>query len=443
MQNSAASISGHERKDLLVGSQKVMMGRVETMDHRGSPILFGLLALVVLSSVSLLVFGLDPAPGPFVFLHIPTVIAQVVFTLGVFLRRDCRAALSGLTQTQQILLSAVVVYIVAVSYLSPIETAPFLANFWVIHVAFFLALLCYYRTVVMDGADPVWTVFAIATAIHVAAFLLAVFIWTETIRVRTLPAFEHVRFLGYFVAPAAAGMAMYFVTRHERLALPLLGFTAGTFYIIYTGSRGGAVAIVAGLVIGAAYVGFMRQKIYVSRVVILLCLVATGVYVAGLLPRLPLPPLFDRAVAVVDQTNTELMSNRNLLWADLVTVIKERWLLGYGPVFVTHAFSFAIDPSELRYDSPDVRNTHNLPLQLLMNWGVLGTVLMIATACTFLRNIRTALTQRLDLALVPATVLVTMLVHSLVSGVFFYPYTIVIGIIAFASLEGIGWRARK
>lgn len=98
--------------------------------------------------------------------------------------------------------------------------------------------------------------------------------------------------------------------------------------------------------------------------------------------------------------------------------IKERWMFGYGAAFVTHVFLYALDPSELQYGNPNIRNPHNSILQLLLHWGVVGCLIILATTLTFARNLWIAFCQRPDQELFPSVVLVTMLVHSLVSGVF-------------------------
>ncbi|KQI70513.1 hypothetical protein AN191_17545 [Loktanella sp. 5RATIMAR09] len=105
---------------------------------------------------------------------------------------------------------------------------------------------------------------------------------------------------------------------------------------------------------------------------------------------------------------------------------------------MTHVFQFALDPADIQYPRIEIRNTHNIVLQLLLNWGLIGNFLIIGIAFAFVRNFCAAMTQMPDRAIFPLVVLATMLVHSLVSGVFFYPYSTIVGIIAFASLTAGG-----
>jgi O-antigen ligase len=412
------------------------------LDRLGSQVLAHLLSFVVLSSLLLLPFGLDANPSPFVFLHLPTVAAEFLFIVAVFLRPDCRRYVSSLTGFQGLLLATLFVYVLWVSFISPIPTSFLLGQFWLLHIVFFVALICFYRSSELADEDPIWMVFGLAALLHVGAFLCAWALWPEQIRMNALPAFENIRFLGYFVAPASVVTAVLFATRRDYLLLPFLCFLAASFYIIYTGSRGGAVGIVAGLMAGAAHFKLKRQKVPASRVIILIIAIGLLILTSELLPKLPWAPLFDHAHLSPDQSSSQALNGRQELWADVGAAIKERWMFGYGAAFVTHVFSYALDPTVIQNSSTEFRNTHNIVLQLLLHWGVIGSLLIVVTALAFARNICRALTQKPDRALIPSVVLVTMLVHSLVSGVFFYPYSTVIAIIAFASVACIGSQKR-
>ncbi len=401
-----------------------------------------LLGAVVLSSLTLLAFGLQASASFFVFLHYPTVIAQVLFIVAVFMRSECRVVLTSLKPPQRYCLFALLIYVPLTSYLSPIPAALYLSQFWLVHILFFVALVGFFRAQTTPPGDAIWLVLGLAALFHVIAFLIAWAIWPDQVRIEVLPVFENIRFLGYFLAPASSVMAVCFITRHHGWALPLVGYVAATFYIIYTGSRGGAISIFVGLVIAGIYLALHRQKVLMRRVAILFLATCALVFLSNILPRLPWPPLFDRATAVVDQSGTEALTGRRGLWLDVIGAIQERWVLGYGPAFVNHVSTYALDPAEKLVNTSNMRNTHNIVLQLLMNWGVIGCAVIVGAVLTFAGNLRSALCHRPALALLPLVALVTMLVHSLVSGVFFYPYSTVIGLIAFVSLESIGWRAR-
>ena len=396
------------------------------------------LGLVFLSSLSLLVFGLKPQRSPFEFLHVPTALAQLAFICVVVLKADWKQQLITMPRPQRALLAALFVYVFFVSMASPIPAALLLAVFWLIHIAFFVALIIFYRASFIHESDMIWRVLGIAALGHVAAFLVAWAIWPELVRDHILPVFENIRFLGYFVAPAAGVTAMLYVTRSGGAFLTMLSFSAAAFYIIHTGSRGGAVAIVAGLCVAAAYLAWHRRRVLGGRAVVLLAVTVALLVISGFLPNLPWPPLFDRAVADVSNPGLGALSGRDWVWSVSADAIKENWLIGYGPAFLVHIYILVLDGAEV-----SVRNSHNIVLQFLLHWGVLGSALIFATGMSFARNIWTALTIKTDHALLPLVALVTMLVHSLVSGVFFYPYSTVIAIVAFACLDRVGWQEQR
>jgi len=403
----------------------------------------GILGFIVLSSLVLIPFGLDAPHHPLAFLHIPTVAGQFIFTLGVFLNPKCRDQLISLSSAQLIFLATLFAYVLWVSFTSPIPSASFLGQFWLIHIMFFVALVCFFRSGEFVADHMIWLLLGLAALVHVMAFLVAWAIWPDRVQAAAFPAFENIRFLGYFLAPAAAAAAVLFVTRTDYRILTFLSFAAAAFYLIHTGSRGGTIAVIAGLSVSAGYMMFTSQRAATGRVFILAAAVGLLFVISAMLPILPWPPLFERAAATSELSGTQALSSRDLLWGDLVQTIKERWMFGYGAAYVSHVFGYALDPSEIQYANPDIRNAHNIFLQLLMNWGVVGCIIIVLTALAFARNIWCAVFRWPNKALLPFGVLTTMMIHSLVSGVFFYPYSTVIGIIAFARLESIGWRGQN
>ena len=405
------------------------------MDRARFQLLWALLGLVVMSSLALLFFGLDPQLAFIRFLHYPTVIAQLVFTVAVLMREECREQLLSFTRAQALLLLALLVYVPTTSFFSPIPAAFFLSQFWMLHILFFVAVLAFFRTKPDANDDAIWLSLGVAALIHVIAFLFAWAIWPEQIRLEHHPAFENIRFLGYFAAPAATVMAIWFLTGTTRWMLAFLCYLAAAFYLIYTGSRGGAVAVVAGFGIAVAYVARKRLPFAFTNLIALVAATCLLVFLSMLLPKLPWVPLFDRAVEVAQAaSSTQALTSRNLLWSDVSVAIKERWLLGYGPSYVSHIFSLALDPSSIQYPNESIRNPHNIVLQVLLHWGVLGALIIAAIALAFARDIWSVLMTQSQRALLPFTAIATMLVHSLVSGVFFYPYSTVIAIIAIARL---------
>jgi O-antigen ligase len=397
-------------------------------------IMIALLCAVVMSSLVLLVFGLNAQPGIIEIMQLPTTVAQILFVLAVARYNGLHAFLDCLTVIQRSLIGLLIGYVLIASFASPVPSSPLFAPSWIVHILFFVALISFCRDQDASAYDTIWIAVGIAAFIHVCAFMFAWVLWPEQIRQANLPAFDNIRHLGYFLAPAGAVMAIYFVTRPDRFVLPLLCFSAATFYIFYTGSRGGAVALVAGLIVIGAYLAWHRHRVSPARVVILLGVASILIVISELIPSLPWRPVFGRGAAAMTQTGAQMLNGRAEVWAFTGLAIQQNWLWGYGP---------AIMGQIPEYQGPIFRHPHNIGLQLLLHWGVLGTLIVIATVLAFAANIWIAMRRQPSRALLALTVLATMCIHSLVDGGLYYTYSTVVAIVAFASLESIGWRDRN
>lgn len=404
----------------------------KTENDRGhSSILFVLLCVVVLSSLSLIPLGLKDPYRTFEVLHVPTLVAQILFLCVVAVQPNVRSILAMMPRAQLLSLIALFSYVYWVSVTSPIDFALFLGMFWLVHILFLVALIVFYRTVRPHGEDPIWMILGVAGLLHLIAFLIAWAFWPDNVRQTELPAFVSIRHLGYFMAPVFAATATLFLTRKNNLFGPFICFSAAAFYIIYTGSRGGAVATFAGMMLIGFFAKWHGKGFPIQRVGMLVAAIGALMVLCEFLPPLPWPALFSRAVEVAGETGADMLTGRDELWKVAWLVIKDNWLFGAGPSWLVHVV-----------ESPQfaTSNPHNIILQLLSQWGVVGTLLVLITVLTFARNLLCALTLKPEQALVPAAVLLTMCVHSLVSGNLYHTYTIAVAIIAFASLVRIGWQ---
>ena len=390
-----------------------------------------LLSAVVMSSLSLLVFGLNPEPGPIEIMQLPTTLAQIVFVFAVVHQVGMRNLFAPMTHIQRGLIGALTIYVLFVSLTSPVPSSSILAPAWIVHIFFFVALVSFFSHAQLDRVDKIWTALGLTALIHVCVFLTAWALWPQDIREGHLPAFDNIRHLGYFLAPAAAVMAVQFVMCIEKVLLPLTCFAAAVFYILYTGSRGGAVALVAGLMLSGAFMAWHRQRVPLSRVVILIGVTGVAIIGAELLPALPWKPVFGRGVDAMSQTGAEILGGRSHVWKFASLAIQQNWLWGYGPAFMGQIPEYLGAP---------YRHPHNIGLQLLLHWGALGTVIVLGAVLSFAPRVWTALRNQPFLALMPVTVIATMFIHALVDGGLFYPFSTVLAIIAFASLVGIGWQ---
>lgn len=393
------------------------------------------LNIVVMSSLAFLAYGLRTPSGPIEVLQLPVAAMQVYFIAAMLVQVGWRGLVEPLSKMQLSLIGALLVYIPLVSLSSPIPSAHILFSSWMIHILFFVALIVFFRNVRMEQLNVVWPVLGLTGLIHVGAFMVAWSLWPDEVARMQLPAFGHIRHLTYLLAPAAAVMAILFLTRLEHSIFPLVCFSAAAFYILYTGSRGGALALIIGLVITSVFSAWQSQKFFASRFAILLAASVILVLVCEFLPAIPnWPPVFGRAFETIDQTSTEMLTGRDNFWSFAWASIQQNVVWGYGPAILSELPNYREQP----FANGTFFHPHNLSLQLLLHWGMLGTLLVLATASTFVPNALRARKIEPQAALLAFAVASTMGVHALVDGGLFYPFSIVIAIIALAMLDAIG-----
>lgn len=390
------------------------------------------LNVVVLSSLALLALGFNNPSGPIEVLQLPVAALQIYFFLAVAMQVGLHGLLAPLSKLQKNLILALIIYVIIVSAISPTPSALILAPSWIIHILFFVALISFFKEGGVDKAEAIWSALGLAALLHVCAFLLALAIWPAAIYENDLPAFGNIRHLGYLLAPSAAVMAMLFVTRADRVHFPLFCFSAAVFYILYTGSRGGAIGVLAGLTATGTYWAWHGGKAYLSRVLILLAVTGILILISELMPALPWPPVFSRGAAAFDQSGVETLQGRGIVWSFAIQAIQQNWLWGYGPALLSDVPGY---PLGTAYYQP-----HNIGLQLLLHWGVVGFCIILAVALSFSKNVLMTLHRHPALALFPVAALATVCIHALVDGGLFYPFSVIIAIVAFALLVVISGR---
>lgn len=391
------------------------------------------LNIVMLSSLAFLTYGFSPPSGVIEVLQLPVAAMQSYFILAVAWQSGLRGFVAPLSFVQRALALALIIYMIVIAAISPIPSANILVFSWIIHVLFFVALVTFFQTVERDEAGKIWLILGIVALLHVAAFLIAWLGWPEQIKPKTLVAFGHVRHLGYLVAPAAAVMAVHFIARNDAPLISLACFSAAALYLFFTGSRGGAIALLGGVAAAGIYLAWHRQAINSQRSLVLLGVTGLIMATAQSLPALPWGTILDRGGAAVNQTGLEMLAGRDQVWRFIVDAISANWLLGYGPALMNEI------PG---YDGPEFYHPHSIVLQLLVHWGVAGTSIILAFLVSFAPNVWQALRRRPGLSALPVTILSTMAIHSLIDGNLFYPFSLVIAFIAFSMLEVTGRQCR-
>ena len=392
------------------------------------------LIAVVVSSLALLPFGMRAPPGPFEIMELPVTFAQLAFIFICYRQLGPTFIQQRLSALEKALLSLLFIYVFIISFASSVPSSPLFAPVWLTHIAFFACLIAFLRSDDSFRQEIVWTGLGIAATVHVAVFLFVWAIWPDLIRQGFQPSFDSIRYLGYFLAPAAAVTAFVFITRHDPGLQTLLFFASAAFYLIYTGSRGGAVALVAAMIVIAAYMMWHKDRILLGRLGILASVTVLLVVVSEIIPSLPWTPLFGRGADLVGQTGSQALSGRDEVWQLTLDAISQNWVFGYGPAILGQVGE---------YEGLPFRQPHSVILQLLLHWGVVGTAITLAVVCAFLPNFFRAMRHRSQESLLALAALSTLCIHALVDGGLYYSASTVIAIIAFAILDRIGWKIKN
>jgi O-antigen ligase len=192
------------------------------------------------------------------------------------------------------------------------------------------------------------------------------------------PAVAHVRHLGYYAAAIIGlciGRFAIVISRPGWMATFAVA-TLAFALALWTGTRGAIAAAGAGLAVGMLLFPALRRR------QVLLGVLGSSVVSVALVAWLPTPAghlgLWRTVAATVSRSEAGIGSGRTDLWLRTLNAISQRPLFGYGD-----GQTFWIVPFE-----PVVGQPHNVLLQALLAWGVIGTACILILTVPF--AIRTA-----------------------------------------------------
>jgi O-antigen ligase len=220
------------------------------------------------------------------------------------------------------------------------------------------------------------------------------------------PGLDQIRRYAYYAAPIA-GLAVGALAGSRRL-YPFIVASAAFAMIFWNGARGAVLAILVAT--AAAMWIFPALR---GRTVAALSLASAAL---GFVVSLALPSQFS-VMGTARMLNAS-SSGRDWVWRRISEVILERPVFGWGEAQASVFTGFA--------------QPHNLPLQLLLAWGVVGTALVAYLGVTAARPAISAIAA--DDRLLPAAVAtLTLLAYSLVDGTLYH----VLPAAIFAAMIGI------
>ncbi|MCD6733189.1 MAG: O-antigen ligase family protein [Burkholderiaceae bacterium] len=228
-----------------------------------------------------------------------------------------------------------------------------------------------------DSGRTVAHYFAVVPAVHMIFLVEALFylVWIQSepgAVFRRLPHFANIRHFAYhgFIAAACASSLFTMSRKLESTAFVLTA--AALFGIVLLGARG---ALLAWIVFAAFVLVFHHRRLRFLA----FCALALAV-AAGAVHYLTEAGLLQGVTSLFRRFETEegggfRIGDRIMLWADTLRTIAERPWLGFGPEGFLGS----------RCCNSRVAQPHNFVLQFVLEFGLIGSGLMIFTAWAMVR----------------------------------------------------------
>jgi O-antigen ligase len=251
----------------------------------------------------------------------------------------------------------------------------------VIHILFFLAVYDQLNRWGDKQRGIVWIAIGIGLLAYWFLWLLNIAIFEPQGEdwVVFVPGVTNVRSLGFFaLAGFFAAIAAIASKSTGPRSWPAFAFgslvaVAALVMVFWTGSRGGLVAILAGIAFLLVFAGPARNRL--TRFCML-------VFPVAIIVSLPLPVvnpsygiehMISRSTAA--NAGQDISSGRREMWRQTVKKIQERPLAGWG----VEQFAVSGPAITLGYKQP-----HNMFLQLLFSTGLLGAIAVLLIVIPFL-----------------------------------------------------------
>ena len=246
-------------------------------------------------------------------------------------------------------------------------------------------------------------------------------------------AVSNVRQVGFYVAVGALAAVGCAITAQPSVR-PIFIATATLMMTLafWTGSRGTPVCAVIAICVG--FVAFPQMRTIPG-----VCSASLPIPLGALL-SMPLPqPIaifgVDRMMDSLKASTPEAMSAFRLsMWEGAWQAFLVRPWFGYGE----GQFGNVVPQPQGIYLHP-----HNVALQSLFQWGLIGTVLLLGLAAVAARHVRSVVRRNSAAPILPAfLVCAGLFVFSLYDGALFHVYPVMMFAFALAFMIGFGQRAK-
>lgn len=305
-------------------------------------------------------------------LYLPIIGAEI-FTIVIALREGMIAAMRRWSwqrlPTAALLVLIAVAIVTAITAPAP-DAARWWTFFWLLHLGFGLSVahLC---TGSLGRHDLIaaymagFVAFVAGAAVFETRVTDPAFDW-----IGGWPAVTHIRHLGYYAsASTGLGIGLAAVERRPRmLALLFLFCTVGFGFALWTGSRGAVIGVAGAMAVGLLLFPAMRRLIVWAGTALSL---ATGALIASLLPAHGILMGVGRTVTQTVDSG-DLSTGRTRLWLNVIGAIEKRPIFGYGEDQMSTVAPFGT-----------LGQTHEVILQILLAWGVVGLACVAVLATWF------------------------------------------------------------
>lgn len=198
-----------------------------------------------------------------------------------------------------------------------------------------------------------------------------------------IPGVTNVRWTGfYWLAIVSAGFVFVGNNRAKSNILSLIFGGFGLTMLFWTGTRGGLIAIIAGLLISLILVRNYRKFILGYLIGSLALAVSINTLLPIPHPQYGIERIFGKISNYED--SDKLGSGRITLWTESLKLIAERPVAGHG----IDQFQF-MGPKLTR----GFKGPHSFPIQILFSIGLLGSLLLLYAIGRFWFSHRLNLTQ--------------------------------------------------
>jgi O-antigen ligase len=300
---------------------------------------------------------------------------------------------------------------------------------WLCHILFALYLARYLR--VNPRLNALLPALVLAGFLLTAGQLLAAWHTTTLPRqqswINLIPGFRNIRFFGMYLVPALLFPLLFVCKSQERgiRALPIFLYSSFCWALVFwTGGRGLLLSLVATIVLLGKVVKSPRRQ--------WLAKFAGGSAILGMvlsvLYFVPGQSIFSLARWQMGGTVDEFSSSRISIWQEVWRSYLEQPWFGFGP----DGYAYMQPKVELSMLHP-----HNIILQFLGEWGVIGGAALLLLLITGMRNIVARIKldadpERRIIRTAALGVITCLLFLSLVSGSFYYPFSLLFVAVAFA-----------